>query len=182
MAPASEYTTSTAYLRKFHWPEIQLNIWLLVVLTSAATCLGIFSWFMVVQAQMEQASPWVFPFMIAASILALLFIVLIFVLSFQARLIPELIILGSFVLFVLWLAGLIGTSIQLYGSIANVNSNCQNYVEAIEFRGASINTLAWLTQVNICNCWKAAFSLQLVNTVFFVWMLFMALQVRRGER
>ncbi|EAS32660.3 uncharacterized protein CIMG_03684 [Coccidioides immitis RS] len=177
----SEYTATTAYTRKFHWPEIQLNIWILIVLTGSATCLGIFSWFMVVQAQMELVAPWVFPFMVAISALAIIFIGLILVLAFQAKLIPEIIILGSFVNFVLWLTGLIGTSIQLYGSIANVNSNCQNYVEAMEFRGASINTLAWLTQINICNCWKAAFSFQLVNTVFFIWMLFMALQVRRGE-
>lgn len=88
--------------------------------------------------------------MIAASCLALIFIVLILVLAFQAKLIPEIIILGSFVLFVLWLTGLIGTSIQLYGSIASVNANCQNYVESMEYRGASINTLAWLTQINIC--------------------------------
>lgn len=142
--------------------------------------------------------------MIAASILSLLFIVLIIVLAFQSKLIPEIIILGSFLLFVLWLTGLIGISIQLYGSVASVNANCQNYVESREYRGASINTLAWLTQINICqytlshllrelreamltiglnlgNCWRAAFSFTLVNTVFYIWMLFMALQVRRGE-
>jgi hypothetical protein len=38
----------------------------------------------------------------------------------------------------------------MYGTRANVNANCQNYVADMEFRGASINTLAWMTQVNIC--------------------------------
>lgn len=42
----------------YHWPEIQLNIWLIVVLSGSATCLGIFSWFMVVQNQMALGTPW----------------------------------------------------------------------------------------------------------------------------
>jgi hypothetical protein len=42
----------------YHWPEIQLNIWLIVVLAGSATCLGIFSWFMTVQSTMELGTPW----------------------------------------------------------------------------------------------------------------------------
>lgn len=43
---------------RYHWPEIQLNIWLIVVLTGSATCLGIFAWFMTVQSQMDLGVPW----------------------------------------------------------------------------------------------------------------------------
>lgn len=49
------------YGRKYHWPEIQLNIWLLVVLTASASCLGIFAWFMSVQTQMLLGTPWYVP-------------------------------------------------------------------------------------------------------------------------
>lgn len=49
---------SHGYGRKYHWPEIQLNIWLLVVLTASASCLGMFSWFMAVQDQMLLGTPW----------------------------------------------------------------------------------------------------------------------------
>src|SRR5438552_2064508 len=92
----------------------------------------------------------IFPYMVAVSALGLLFLVLILVLIARHSLLPEIIILGSFILCVLWFTGLIGTSIQLYGSKTNVNSNCQNYVIDQVFKGASINTLAWLTQINIC--------------------------------
>ncbi len=88
--------------------------------------------------------------MVAASALGLAFIVLILVLVARHVLVPEIVILGSFILCVLWFTGLIGTSIQLYGSTTNVNANCQNYVVNRPFNGASINTLAWLTQINIC--------------------------------
>ena len=32
----------------------------------------------------------------------------------------------------------------------NINSNCQNFVIDMEYKGSSINTMAWLTQINIC--------------------------------
>lgn len=88
--------------------------------------------------------------MVATSSLSVFFVFFIRFLAYRKTIIPEVIILGSSILFVLWFTGLIGTSIQLYGSAANVNSNCKNYVEDIEYKGASINTLAWLTQLTIC--------------------------------
>lgn len=92
----------------------------------------------------------IFPFMISSAILGLLFSFLILFLAFKHMLIPEIVILGSAVLFVLWLTGVVGTAIQLYTSDANVNSNCENYVTKARFEGPSINTLAWITQFNIC--------------------------------
>jgi hypothetical protein len=94
----------------------------------------------------------IFPYMVAASALGLAFLVLILVLIALHILLPEIIILGSFILCVLWFTGLVGTALQLYGSSTNVNSNCQNFVSNQEFKGASINTLAWLTQINVCKC------------------------------
>ena len=86
----------------------------------------------------------------ASSSLAILFLILILVLISQRMLLPGIIILGSFILFVLWLTGLIETSIQLFGPTGSVNGNCQLYVTGEPFTGESINTLAWLEQNNIC--------------------------------
>lgn len=88
----------------------------------------------------------------AASSLATLFLILILILISQRMLLPGIIILGSFILFVLWLTGLIETSIQLFGPTGSVNGNCQLYVTGQPFTGESINTLAWLEQNNICEC------------------------------
>lgn len=88
--------------------------------------------------------------MVTSSALALAFLILILVLAARRSLVPGIIILGSFILWVLWLTGLIGTALQMYGTSANVNANCQNFVADMEYKGPSINTLAWMTQTNIC--------------------------------
>jgi hypothetical protein len=72
------------------------------------------------------------------------------VLASRHFLLPGIIIIGSFILLVLWLTGLIETSLQLYGVVANVNDNCRIYVEDNKSWGNNINTLAWLTQSTIC--------------------------------
>lgn len=84
----------------------------------------------------------------------------------------------SFVLFVLWLTGLIETAIQLYGSSANVNGNCNSLQR---FTGVSIETLAYLTQSTICGLWRASFGLEIVACVFFIWLIIMAWQVNRDD-
>ena len=92
--------------------------------------------------------------MVVVSGLALLFLLLILVLAAQRSLIPGLIIIGSFILFVLWLTGLIETAIQLYGPSGSVNANCASFVDNQKnnpaFHGQSVDALAWLTQENIC--------------------------------
>lgn len=47
--------------RRYHWPELQLNIWIIIVLAASAICLGIFSWFMVVQSELKLGIPWYAP-------------------------------------------------------------------------------------------------------------------------
>ncbi|KAE8152673.1 hypothetical protein BDV25DRAFT_170064 [Aspergillus avenaceus] len=165
--------------RRYHWPELQLNIWILIVLSSSAICLGIFSWFMAVQSEMRLGTPWLFPFMIVSGALGVFFIILILILAAQGFLLPGIIMLGSFILFVLWLTGLIETSLQLYGVVGNVNDNCQIYIQHNRVGGNNMETLAWLTQKTICDCWKTSFAFELVNTIFFLWMMIMAWQVDR---
>lgn len=165
--------------RRYRWPQVQLNIWLLVVLSGSTTCLGVFAWFMAVQNQLELGTPWLFPYMVSVGTLGFTFIILILLLAARQLLLPTIILVGTFILFTLWLTGLIETSLQLYGTKGNVYSNCQIYVTNQPFTGNTLNTLAWLTQNNICNCWKAAFAFEVVNTSFFFWMIFMAWKVHR---
>lgn len=44
--------------RKYSWPENLLNFWLLVMIAAGATELGIFIYFMNVQARLQLAIPW----------------------------------------------------------------------------------------------------------------------------
>lgn len=88
--------------------------------------------------------------MVVTSALGVAFIFLVLVLASRHFLLPGIIIIGSFILGVLWLTGLIETSLQLYGVVGNVNDNCQIYVTENKSWGNNINTLAWLTQSTIC--------------------------------
>ncbi|BAE57843.1 hypothetical protein F9C07_2496 [Aspergillus flavus] len=165
--------------RRYHWPELQLNIWILIVLSASAICMGIFAWLMSVQSEMRLGTPWLFPFMVVSGALGIFFIILILILAAQRFLLPGIIMLGSFILFVLWLTGLIETSLQLYGVVGNVDDNCQIYIVDNRAGGNNMQTLAWLTQKTICDCWKTAFAFELVNTIFFLWMMIMSWQVNR---
>ncbi|KAH0537262.1 hypothetical protein FGG08_005924 [Glutinoglossum americanum] len=167
--------------RKYHWPEIQLNVWLIVMLVSASTVLGIFANFINVQQQLGLGVPWYMPYWVVSGALAIAFLILILWLVAQRKLLPGIVILGSFILFVLWLTGLIKSSIVLWGPQGSVNDNCMRYVQDSPSRGQSINTLAWLEQNSICQSWKAAFSFELIGTVFLLWMMIMAWNVHRDD-
>ncbi|MCJ1372970.1 hypothetical protein MMC20_004196 [Loxospora ochrophaea] len=167
--------------RRYHWPEAQLNLWLIIFLASAAVDLGIFAYFIVVQQQLKIGIPWIFTYEVTISALSIVFITLLLFLISQRMLLPGIVILGSFILFVLWLTGLIETSIQLFGPVGSVNGNCNIYVTSDPSTGVTDNTLAWLEQSNICNSWKAGFAFEVVGTAFLLWMIVMAWQVNRDE-
>lgn len=99
-----------------------------------------------------------FPYMVVVSALGVTFFFVVQILVARGPLLPGILIVGSFILFVLWLTGLIETSLQLYGVSGNVNDNCQIWVVENESRGNSINTLAWLTQSTICESISSFFS------------------------
>ncbi|KAI9729350.1 MAG: hypothetical protein M1834_006873 [Cirrosporium novae-zelandiae] len=164
--------------RRYRWPEVQLNIWIFIQLVAAGFLLGVFADFLAIQQQLRLGTPWLFPYMITVASLTLLAILVMLILINQRMLLPGVIVLASFILFVLWLTGLIETAIQLYGP-ANVNGNCNRYVYHEEQHGQSLNTLAWLEQYNICNLWRAAFAFEIIGSVFFFWMMIMAWQVSR---
>jgi hypothetical protein len=109
--------------------------------------------------------------------------------------------MGSFILFVLWMVGLIVISIELWGPTGSVNGNCNLYVTSGQSSGPNTNALAWLEQHSICEyffyrrgygafcfwgggankvagqSWQAAWAFELVGCVFLLWMMIMAYQV-----
>ena len=120
------------------------------------------------------------PFGITVGALTILLIVIMLALINQRRLLPGVVLIGSFILLVLYLTGLIETAIQLFGPQGNINGNCNLYVTHNAQNDLSINTLAWLEQNSICQSWDAAFAFWIVGAVFLVWMLVLGSQVAQG--
>jgi hypothetical protein len=152
---------------KYHWPALQLNFWLLIMIIGSSTILGIFSYFVTVQQQLQVGTPWLvsssspaflslliltryFPYWITVGALAILFILGMLYLISQRQLLPGIVVMGSFILFVLWMVGLIVVSIELWGPTGSVNGNCNLYVTGSESSGPFIQTLAYLEQHSIC--------------------------------
>lgn len=69
----------------------------------------------------------------------------------QRRLLPGVVMLFSFILLVLFIAGIIGTALNLFAG-PNISNQCNTYVNNLSSQtyGSSIETLAWLQQNNIC--------------------------------
>lgn len=174
---------------RYHWPDVQLNFWILVFLAASSTLLGIFAQFMSIQSQMQLGTPWYvryrfeycvrtlhgfetltgfdlsryMPFWVVTGALGVLFVLLIIGLVSNRQLIPGVVFLGSFILFVLFLTGLIRIAIELFGAQADVNNYCNQYVQRDAPRGPTVLTLAYLQQNNICTSNKPSTSMQVVT-------------------
>ncbi|KAG9241433.1 hypothetical protein BJ878DRAFT_482951 [Calycina marina] len=166
---------------RYHWPEVQLNFWLLIMIVGTATILGIFANFMAVQTQLQVGTPWYFPYWVTVAAITLVFILTMLWLINQRQLLPGIVMMGSFICFVLWMVGLVVISLQLWGPSGSVNGDCNIYVISEQSKGASIETLAWLEQRSICQCWTAVWAFQLVGCIFLLWMMIMAYQVYTGQ-
>lgn len=44
--------------KRYRWPEVQLNIWVILFLASSAVITGIFGYFITVQQQLQDGIPW----------------------------------------------------------------------------------------------------------------------------
>lgn len=122
-----------------------------------------------------------FPYYITVSALAVSFIILLLYLIFQRRLLPSIVMIGGFVLFILWLVGLIVIAVQLFGP-ASVSSNCNIFVFGAnpQPKGQTLQTLAWLQQKSICMSWQAVFAFAMLGEIFLLWIMVMAYQVFVG--
>lgn len=139
-----------------------------------------------------------FPYWVTTSSLTLLFIFVMLWLISQRQLLPGIVIMGAFILFILWIVGLIVYSVQLWGP-SGVNGNCQLYVNDNPYSGQSVNTLGYLEQHSICKSdlfliywgalcwwflgqgWIASWAFMLIGTIFLLWMMIIAYQVYRDD-
>ncbi|WYZ45743.1 hypothetical protein EsH8_VIII_001059 [Colletotrichum jinshuiense] len=181
---ASTVTSSSLYTRRvvervhrYQWPGIQLNLWILVMLVASCLIIGVFATFIQVQQQLLLPIPWYFPYFITVASLVVLFVGLLLWLVYQRRLLPAIVMIGAFILFILWFVGLVVVSIQLWGPDGSVSSTCNLAVFNRHPTGQSLDTLAWLEQMSICQAWQAVFSFALVGALFLLWIMVMAYQV-----
>lgn len=89
------------------------------------------------------------PYGVTVGALAIIFIIIEIVYIAQRKLLPGTMMLLSFILLVLFIAGIIGTAIQLFAG-PNINNQCNTYVFNDNSNGPNANTLAFLQQRNIC--------------------------------
>ncbi|KAI1734610.1 arginase-like protein [Xylaria scruposa] len=171
------YERRIARVHRYHWPAIQLNIWMIVMLAASFLIIGVFGSFIGIQQQLDLYVPWYFAYYITVSGLTVLFIVMLLWLIAQRRLLPSIVIIGAFVLFVLWLVGLIVISIELWGPAGSVSVNCDNLVWNNPQHGNNQATLAWLEQRSICQQWQSVFAFGLIGSIFLLWIIIMAVQV-----
>ncbi|KAI0202117.1 hypothetical protein F4808DRAFT_79049 [Astrocystis sublimbata] len=171
------YSRRIARVHRYHWPAIQLNIWMIVMLAASLLIIGVFGSFIGIQQQLDLYVPWYFSYYITVSALTVVFIFLLLWLIAQRRLLPSIVIIGAFVLFVLWLVGLIVVSMELWGPAGTVSANCAKLVWNSPRQGNNQETLAWLEQKSICQQWQSVFAFGLVGNVFLLWIIVMAVQV-----
>ncbi|KAI0846064.1 hypothetical protein F5Y00DRAFT_151134 [Daldinia vernicosa] len=171
------YERRIARIHRYHWPAIQLNVWMLIMLAASCCIIGVFATFIGVQQQLELYVPWYFPYFITVSALTIVYIATLLWLIAQRRLLPSIVILGSFMFFVLWMVGLIVVSIELWGPVGSVSSNCNLLVWSTSPTGNNQGTLAWLEQRSICQSWQAVFAFALIGCIFLLWIIVMAIQV-----
>ncbi|KAH8668955.1 hypothetical protein BX600DRAFT_511006 [Xylariales sp. PMI_506] len=172
------YERRVARVHKYHWPAVQLNVWMIVMLVASCTIIGIFATFIGVQQTLALHFPWYFPYFITVGSLTVCFIGMLLWLISQRRLLPSIVIIGAFMFFVLWVVGLIVVSIELWGPSGSVNSNCNLLVfgNTPSPANSQVN-LAWLEQKSICQSWQAVWAFALVGSLFLLWIIIMAIQV-----
>lgn len=52
------YERRVARVHKYHWPALQLNVWMLIMLIASSTIIGVFASFIVIQQTLGLYNPW----------------------------------------------------------------------------------------------------------------------------
>ncbi|KAF4981853.1 hypothetical protein FZEAL_2432 [Fusarium zealandicum] len=173
----SDQEAPSSHVRTYNWPPYQLNFWIFVILLASTSIIGVFATFIQIQNQLLLGIPWYFPYFIVVGCLSIVFILIIFWLIAQRRLLPAIVMIGAFMFFVMWLVGLVVVAIQLFGPSGSIQSVCDVQVFGRNPTGQSERTMAWLQQRSICQSWQLVFAMSLTGTLFFVWVMVMAFQV-----
>lgn len=105
-------------IRRYPWPENLLNWWTIVMLATGGLLTGVFGDFMSIQNRMGLGTPWLFPYAVTVGSLTIFWIIIMIILMAQKKLQPAWVMLASFILIALFLAGLIETAIQLFGNVS----------------------------------------------------------------
>lgn len=158
------------HTRTYNWPPLQLNFWIFVMLLASTSIVGVFSIFIQQQEQLGLLIPWYvgiaslcatvvctnaagnryFPYYITVGCLVILYVVGIIWLIANRRLLPAIVMIGSFMMLVMWMVGLVAASVELWGPTGTVQSNCNLQVFSQNTMGSTVQTLAWLQQKSIC--------------------------------
>lgn len=101
--------------------------------------------------RLTDSSPRILPYQVTVASITLVFLMIMMWLIMMRQLLPGIVIVGSFMCFVLWVAGLVQIGIELYGPGLNINQVCITWVNnAYPAKVQTIEMLAWITQKNIC--------------------------------
>ncbi len=52
------YERRIARVHRYHWPAIQLNVWMLIMLAASLLIIGVFGSFIGIQQQLDLNVPW----------------------------------------------------------------------------------------------------------------------------
>ena len=80
------------------------------------------------------------------------------ILLWRHRLLPAIVMIGAFLVTILWFVGLVVVSLQLWGS-NGVNGECNLRVFSRDPTGDGEETLAWLMERTICEFFSSFFPL-----------------------
>lgn len=128
-------------IRRYPWPENLLNWWTIVMLATGGLLTGVFGDFMSIQNRMGLGTPWLFPYAVTVGSLTIFWIIIMIILMAQKKLQPAWVMLASFILIALFLAGLIETAIQLFGNVSIAAPSPFWIVLTDIFSGQRINLL-----------------------------------------
>ncbi|KAL7273707.1 hypothetical protein RUND412_003414 [Rhizina undulata] len=169
--------------RAYRWPEVVLALIFMTLFVCASVVLGTFAYLTYEQNRLFVAIPWYFPYLISISVITIFYLFGMITLFYVHLLLPAIVLPLSFVMFVLWMTGLIKSSIELWGPLGSINDNCVRYVyDNSNWGGRTIDTLARIQQEGVCNLWKASFSFEMIATFLLLWLMVMSWQVIRASR
>ena len=120
------------------------------------------------------------PYGITVGALTVIFVWIMLALIYQRRLLPGVVMIGSFILLVLYITGIIETALQLFRNTNGIQGQCNSLTRNAPEHGLTVNVLAYLELQSICQSWQAAFAFWIVGAVFFLWMIVLGSQVARG--
>ncbi|TKA71978.1 hypothetical protein B0A55_06994 [Friedmanniomyces simplex] len=180
MARSSTSRTRVIVRQSYYWPDQQLNFWIIIMLATGGVLIGVFAAFVRDQQQFGLGIPWIMPYGITVGGLTILFVWIMLALIYQRRLLPGAVIIGSFILLILYITGIIETALQLFRNTNGIAGQCNSLNSNAPGHGLTVDVLAYLELQSICQSWEAAFAFWIVGAVFFLWMIVLGSQVARG--